>query len=291
MLHFLVQPVHFRMREATQEEIHKDRVRHQNPYRHATKNGFQAKAREKPVVDSSIHLNPEDLRDGKPVDSEFSKQELENIARRLQIRLYKKKDRIPAFGESAGPLDILKPALALQQIGYQCEEVDALGRFEVGTKRFEIAGVIEDSKRRVQVSAGQPDEVKNFTTAHELAHALLHNSARRHRDRPLSSTSTVQDRGRKEWEADKFAAYFVMPAKQVIQEFEDRFSGPLTLTDNTAFKLNADPDSSGREFSRAVAAADNFGGPPYFSSLSEVFNVSIEAMAIRLEELGLVKTE
>ena len=280
------------MREATPEEIHRDRLIHGNPYRHASEEGFRATKPTSADIDVEINLNPSEIRGGNPIGSKFSSDELETIARRFQINLYRSRDQIPEFGESDEPLDVLNPRVALQQIGYTCEEVSTLGRFEVGTDRFEIAAIIKDSERRVRISAGQPTEVKNFTAGHELAHALLHESEGRHRDRPLNSTSSVTDRDQKEWEADKFSAYFLMPRKQVTSEFKSRFGSAALLNEDFVFNLNADLDAleaSLREFSRAVAEAGSFGDR-HFMPLHAKFGVSVEAMAIRLEELDLVST-
>ncbi len=86
-----------------------------------------------------------------------------------------------------------------------------------------------------------------------------------------------------------------MPELQVRKEFAKRFGeGPLALNEHTAFGLTAEPlpvfskrIRELRDFSRIIASANGFLGFD-LQPLSKGFGVSVEAMAIRLEELNLV---
>ncbi len=86
-----------------------------------------------------------------------------------------------------------------------------------------------------------------------------------------------------------------MPRKAVIAEFDARFSSkhPLVLSDTVAYHLKADAGTLFAQppgslmFAEAVARAQQFDRKR-FSSLAEFFGVSSRAMAIRLDELGLV---
>ena len=72
------------------------------------------------------------------------------------------------------------------------------------------------------------------------------------------------------------------------------FTNGTVLNEETAFALRAESLHSldaarrtTRDLSRVLASAEQFDGR-HFASLARQFCVSIEAMAIRLEELGLV---
>jgi Zn-dependent peptidase ImmA (M78 family) len=114
-----------------------------------------------------------------------------------------------------------------------------------------------------------------------------------HRDRPADGPQ--QRRDPLEREADRFATFFLMPGRLVLIRFkatfaQDRFS----LTNETAFALGGlSLDEARRKYplkrslSRALASADRFNGSSV-TPLAAQFKVSVEAMAIRLEELGLL---
>lgn len=82
----------------------------------------------------------------------------------------------------------------------------------------------------------------------------------------------------------------------ISEEFETSFMPPLfTLSDESAFALRARSlealemeISTLRDLSRIIASAEHFSGR-HFASLASRFCVSVEAMAIRLEELALVE--
>jgi hypothetical protein len=282
---------------ATQEQIHQDRVVHQNPYRHVTGDGeFRASSpKGHPAVDLPVQLSDAELRGGKTIDAEFSEEEIEEIVRGLQNKLWNQRSEIWGDDAPANPLDVLDPSIALEAVGYVCIEVDSLGQVSEGDGESKIAATIESQRRRVEVSGDFPVEVLRFTAAHELGHALLHKAEGLHRDRPINKVQPNSSRERREVEADKFATFFLMPAKRVKKEFSGRFGTQhLHLTQDTAYGLKpgaaaellSESDNL-RDFARAVAGSDRFHHD-HFTSLAECFGVSIEAMAIRLEELDLV---
>jgi len=117
-----------------------------------------------------------------------------------------------------------------------------------------------------------------------------------HRDRPMDGSE--QERGSRdkfEKEADKFATFFLMPEKLVVERFRQAFlCDRFVFNDETAIALNMpgvhSPESgckSLRELARILANARYFNGR-HFPSLADRFGVSVEAMAIRLEELKLL---
>lgn len=280
------------MSKASPEEIHQDRLRLQNPYAHVMRR--QTPKGKRPAVDIPIQLSKMELRGGKQLDDEFTEREIENTARRLQNTLWTEREDI--WEEPKDPVDILDPSVGLEAIGYVCEQVTSLGQFTMGEDQFEVAAVIDDTNQHVKVSSENRVDILRFTTAHELGHALMHESDGLHRDRPIGEASSNSNRDRREWEADRFASYFLMPEKRVRPEFTSRFDKELLyLDEDTAFGLRPgserelSPQSTDRrDFARVVAETQQFGGS-HFHSLSERFGVSTEAMAIRLEELDLVR--
>jgi hypothetical protein len=137
-------------------------------------------------------------------------------------------------------------------------------------------------------------EAQRFTAAHEVGHFVLHPDEVLFRDRSLSDHG--KERPPKEREADYFAACFLMPPKLLGEAFRVRFQGrqPLTNTGAVCFNLSARnaayleglPPRS-MEFAVAVGRAESFNGQR-FTSLAHLFNVSPQAMALRLLELELV---
>ena len=102
-------------------------------------------------------------------------------------------------------------------------------------------------------------------------------------------------RARVEREADRFASWYLMPARLVSERFAIIFGAPpFELTDDTAFALlglNLEQAKrilqSRRDLSRGIARTERFNGRQVVS-LAKQFGVSLEAMAIRIEELKLL---
>ncbi len=146
----------------------------------------------------------------------------------------------------------------------------------------------------VRISRQLPFVTRRFTTAHELGHALLHKQAGLHRDRPVDGPAAKQ-RSSTEMEADKFASCFLMPEKLVKKRFASLFGTERFVLDDAAmFMLKAggvtdfdEKSISLRKLSRALASIQSYNGR-HVDSLASQFHVSIEAMAIRLEELNLI---
>lgn len=86
-----------------------------------------------------------------------------------------------------------------------------------------------------------------------------------------------------------------MPEKLVRSAFQHQFkTQKFTLNEDTAFALNLGSIedlrarcSNVRDLSRLLARATFYDGE-HFGSLAQQFRVSVETMAIRLEELDLV---
>lgn len=231
--------------------------------------------------------------------SRISKQYswIEEKVRDIHLDIWGKRHELWPEGVPVDPVALLDPDMASKCIGYDFHLAEFLGEVHnVGTEK-EIAGVIDRIGKRISVSRRFDVSTRRFTAAHELGHALLHQEARMHRDRPINGVRQSREpRDTMEIEADKFAAYFLMPEKLVRARFKMVFGDVdvFVLTDDTGFAL--DPGNSMdllnarktlRDLSRVLASADYYNGR-HMNSLSAQFGVSVETMAIRIEELGLV---
>lgn len=228
----------------------------------------------------------------------YSLAQIEERAAAVQTLVWRK--RLEIWVDEAvppDPVDMLTPDIALRLLGYTVEEPESLGTFRHATGSFEVAGLLEGQFGRVSISAQMIPTVRRFTAAHELGHVALHPYLKEaHRDRPLDGSTVVKDRI--EREADKFASCYLMPPKLVTERFASIFGPPpFALTDDTAFALLGKGTSeairqlrSTRELSRALARAERYDGRQIIP-LADQFGVSGETMAIRIEELALLRVE
>lgn len=225
----------------------------------------------------------------------LSKQEIERLVTRLQRFLWVYRDLIWKKNPPQSPFDALNCEVALKIFGFRVRHCSTLGNFVNRGSVFEIAGQIDQKNHIVSISDQFPSEVRNFTLAHELGHSLLHNQEILHRDRPLDG-SNAQRLAPEEWQADKFASYFLMPEKLVRKSFSKIFlTHRFQVSHETAQALAPNGDQgllmrcrNRRELSRLLSDT-SFYNSRAVVSLSQRFNVSTEAMAIRLEELELVE--
>lgn len=228
-------------------------------------------------------------------DSKITYEDIEAIARKLQNILWINKDLIWAKNIPPDPLEVLQPEKILKILGYKFHKKMSLGQFSIGGKTLEVAGLIDKENKIVSISEQFPLEVQKFTAAHEIGHALLHNQTVLHRDKALNG-SNLESRDIKEIQADKFASFFLMPAKQVEKAFQDIFKmEKFLINDDTKFLLNLTSYEGFKKkyknirgLTRYFASTETFDRRN-FQSLAKLFGVSVETMAIRLEELNLVE--
>lgn len=281
---------------------HNTRQQLQNPYAYINDiGGFDHSEYSKPYLvknfDNPWRNEDQILFDSVKKQPQYSSREIESLARQIHLELWTNRKVIfHKNTDELTPLDLLDTEVVIRNMGYSVETLATLGNFNFEEGFHEVAGVINMHEGKVQISRMFKPDVQRFTLAHELGHALLHEHMVYHRDRPLSCPGKREERPVKEWEADKFASFFLMPARQVRQEFTKRFgNNPVSADQDTAFGLFAESVPAfakrlrnNRDFSRIIARANSFHGIE-FPQLSKVFGVSVEAMAIRLEELDLVK--
>jgi hypothetical protein len=170
---------------------------------------------------------------------------------------------------------------------------------------FETAGFLDRELHIIEISRKFPHACQRYTWAHELGHFALHPDLRQHRDLPLIGTER-EHKGRqppKEREADIFASELLMPARPTRDIFLLAHLtpvDPLHADEHLAYSLSRGTGRSvtvdrlqqegqqGRRYrSRLLAETRNARGHEV-RPISEIFDVSPEAMAIRLEELGLI---
>lgn len=283
-------PHHNELKEASSEEIARSRLLLQNPHAYLDESGgFSA---------LSNHSNEQvsaftSTQQGIAKEYLHSYVEIEQHARSLHKRIWQNRNKIWPNAVPSNPIDMLDPVTALIFIGYDCDLDKALGQFYSDGKLLEVAGTIDKSSAKVRISGQFNDNIQNFTAAHELGHALLHQASGLHRDRPLDGTTISRDTV--EREADKFATLFLMPRKLVEAIFEKFFlTNKFFLNEETAFALGLsdfmkikEKVKSHRQLSRILASTEYYNGL-HFISLAKQFRVSNEAMAIRLEELDLL---
>ena len=278
--------------EASPAQVSADRLKLENQYAHLDGAGS---LRAQSAPPDKTHTEPTE-----PVQPNVHRGPgiawIQRAAKKLQRDIWRRRDELWPDGVPTDPAALLDPAVALHLIGFDYELVDTLGQYSNESGTFEVAGIIDRPSKRVCNSRQLPFETRAFTAAHELGHALLHEGMRMHRDRPLDGSQ--QGRGRRdraEFEADKFASFFLMPEKLLRARFRKLFlCATFAVDEATAFAL--DPADKHRllsekkplrDLSRMLASATSYNGRQ-FPSLAKQFKVSVEAMAIRLEELGLI---
>lgn len=216
-------------------------------------------------------------------------------ARALLASIYRREEKTRPG--ALDPMQMIEPELVAEALGYELAYLPALGGWGKGDSRFETAGFLDKQRKLIHLSLKFRAEVRRFTAAHEIGHVILqHPGTVIHRDRPVfdiaGSGRTLVER-----EADYCAACLLVPRRLLEREYAKRFhlGPPLPLIDAVAFNLSgqsahalmrAGPSSF--EFAAAVASARSFNGR-HFRSLTETFNVSVSAMAIRLRELRLIQ--
>lgn len=259
--------------------LSRDRLRLENPYAHIEQITKEAR----PIA--RFDGIAQEKRAKKWQQERRTEADLEDVVRDIHLRLWASRKRL--FGtEDIDPILVLDPLVALEEEGYQVIEADTLGQYATVDGTVEVAGSIDKPRKIVQFSRQFSLTEQRFTLAHELAHAVLHESISMHRDRPLDGATVPVDPH--EREANRLATLFLMPGKLVRRAFEDRFgTSPVRFDENATFAGKAPRGVTvRRSAARRLATMTSHEGLR-FPSLAEHFYVSKETMAIRLEELGL----
>ncbi len=246
-------------------------------------------------VNQSLKIEIIRLQINKLNNKKLSNRDIENVAKQIQNILWRYRHTIWKMKRLESPREVLRADIAIEKLlGYKIVKRDSLGVYNIYGDSVEVAGIIDNDNKAIGISGKFSSEVQNFTLAHELGHAILHKQTGLHRDKAIGNLSETREPI--EQQADKFATYFLMPEKQIKEFFNEIFSmEKFTLNEDNVFALNGgsltsfrSKCKSTRDLSRIISSTESFYGIP-FKSMANVFNVSIEAMAIRMEELGLVE--
>ena len=253
---------------------------------------------EKEVADKArLYKEVDVLLNSLKSKGKLTNSDIENAASDFQNLLWKHRDLIWLNNVPNHPAKVLHPGIALKKaLAYNFIEVEQLGIVDDENGNFETAGIIDQKDRIVLISNNFDKNTQNFTAAHELGHALLHKQTILHRDRPINGSSDNFNKSITERQADKFASNFLMPSKLVKNEFIEMFqTDKFNINELTAFNLIKDSPSKLRKDCKnlrglaiKLASSERYNNQS-FLSIAELFNVSITAMAIRLEELELVE--
>lgn len=276
--------------DASSEEIARSRQLHQDPYAHLDELGGFSALSNRPLMQEDAYPDVPQEITGKYCHSHA---EIEQKVRDLHRSIWKNKSKIWGNSIPSNPIDMLDPIIALKLIGYDCDLDETLGHFRSGGKLIEVAGTIDRTSAKIRISRQFQQNIRSFTAAHELGHALLHQTNGLHRDKPLNGETI--SRSPVELEADKFATFFLMPANLVKSTLKKYFlTDKFSIDEVTAHALGQGDFvtlkkkcKTLRHLSRLLADAEQYNGL-HFTSLAKQFRVSTEAMAIRLEELELV---
>jgi Zn-dependent peptidase ImmA (M78 family)/formiminotetrahydrofolate cyclodeaminase len=243
-----------------------------------------------------FYIDLNDLLNRLKINKKPSDLEIEQGVTDFQNLVWKHKDIIWKNSPQE-PWEILDPKLIFKDV--LCYDYVTREEFGVPDDEgnvIEIAGLINQANRLVVISNKFPEATQRFTGAHELTHALFHDQQLLHRDLPLDNSATYQLRTFEEKVADKGATYFLMPKKDITKQFILRFGiSSFSINEETSFNLIRGNISdlrrecrNLREFSRKLSSVQSYNGN-YFEPLAQKFNVSVEAMAIRLEQLDLLR--
>ncbi|MBU6951278.1 ImmA/IrrE family metallo-endopeptidase [Hahella sp. HN01] len=281
------------MDQSLADQIRESRRLLKNPYAYLDdEGGFSAISS---VKKPSFSISSDIILNGKRKGQRFSKTDIERFARNLQAEMWRNRSQLFPDQTLTSPIDILDPIVAFKCLGYSVNMQDTLGQYKPdGAELCEVAGSIDTISLEVAISRKPLPNFRNFTAAHELGHAILHEGVGFHRDRALDGSGGGASKAPMEYEADTFAAFFLMPEKQIRKAFEERFlTQEFRLNDTSAFALAQSLEEisrklkTRRDLSQYLARVTRYNRVQ-FISLADQFNVSVDAMAIRLEELELV---
>ena len=275
--------------------ITESRLLLQNQLAYADENGGCSEAemiqtKVNSYLDASSKTLPISNKSKKNSYTEF---EIEEIVQKIHQKIWRLRDEIWLDSVPKNPVDMLDPVIGLRMYGYDFDVPETLGQYRKNGSLIEVAGIIDNNLKSVSISGQFSFNTRNFTAAHELGHAVLHEANGVHRDKPLDGASFAKEAI--EYQADHFAKYYLMPQKLLRNIFKSLFlTDSFTLNESTAFALYAGSNvnideryKSLRDLSRMLASTNSYNGTR-FPSLATQFKVSTEAMAIRIEELNLI---
>ena len=246
---------------------------------------------------SELSLNAPKLLLHKKKQDKYSKEDLFQIVKNIHSELWLNREQIWSAHDQLHPVQMINPATTFGLHGYDYEETVSLGQDSIDGELVEIAGYVDNEEKVAKVSRKFSPDVRRFTSAHELGHAILHKQKKMFRDRALDGGAIGSGRPQIEREADAFAVLFLMPEVQVRDIFEQIFGQEqFNVDQRSAFALGfrgvgamQTKLPTDRHLSVRLATTDLYSGIPK-RSLCGIFGVSPTAMAIRIEELSLIQS-
>ena len=228
----------------------------------------------------------------------YTNVEIQRIVKELQLLMWRNRSMLLDDSVLGNPLAILNALEILHILGFNVSRHSGLQNYSIKGKEYQVAGQINQVNKTVAFSDQFSAPVTRFTEAHELGHAFLHEQDELHRDQPLNGSSLSLSYIPEENQANKFAAFFLMPKTQVLIKFRENFGVErLGINQETAEALfRSDTPTfiarvrDQRGLANFLSAATQVGNRRV-RSLSESFGVSVGAMAIRLLELGCIELD
>lgn len=212
-------------------------------------------------------------------------------------------DRFKLWPEGhPSPIEMLHPSVACSVLGVNYEEYPELyDSFSSAGQYKPIGGLLDRQRNLVAVNTSYDSAYSRFTGGHEVAHWLLHpKDMVMHRDVVIKDQASTKQNSKpvKEREADYGSACYLMPENLTAEIFQKMFGrAPIHFDERISFALNPqDPQklmyteqgSLKREFALAIHEPWARSGQKLLS-LAAQFKVSPSAMAIRIEELDLIR--
>lgn len=278
---------------ATSGQIRDARKKLGNPYAFInSEGGFSAVISQNPIQ-AKLELILENMR------SHRNSSELEEHINALLNWAWIHRNEIWA-NPPKDPLELLEPRHFLEVLGYRVQYSSSLGSVIHKGTEIQVGGIFDTNQKTVLISddPNLPIQKRKFTLAHELGHACLHGNSNMQLHRDIAIDGPALRKDHIEDQADKFAALFTMPKKLVIAEMKKRFDGaPIILDEHAEFLFGEESmqyyrkllrhDRKQLALAKTIAKATSYGERPFISMATQ-FDVSIEAMAHRLIELGVV---
>lgn len=170
-------------------DIHHLRRRLQNPWAYLDGSGAFTEAADEPSdIDACVPVIAINriVGPGKRA-RRYTKSEIAALVRKLQMELWSHRTEIFGSAKEDHPDDVLDPMMALKAIGFRVSVSEMLGQYSDDGDQFEVAGIIDGPNRKAYLSRNFSPQVRRFTAAHELGHAILHGGVGLHRDRAVDA--------------------------------------------------------------------------------------------------------
>jgi Zn-dependent peptidase ImmA (M78 family) len=164
----------------------------------------------------------------------------------------------------------------------------------------DILGAIYFDQRQIVIDESlDPEEYPRtegryrLTLAHEAGHWRLHRHllVKDPAQAPLVLRGASQAYSRIEWQAYRYASCLLMPRSLVIAAWHERFGNTNPHALRHKFSLPASLDTDAQDFWSFRQKHDDWALNQFALVFAQKFRVSMEAMRIRLEQIGLLRRE